>query len=111
MLKQYHLLKEHNMQIITNQINISVGKTQLMSIIQDILVSEDNAQLLKAIAPAIADKFEQFPEFTNISITSINEDGSANVTLKMPRSITTKSTETDDEPVDEVDLSDTTFEE
>ena len=117
MLKQYQLLKGHNLNITTNSINIQINKTQLTGIIADILASENNTALLRAITPHLADKFTaQFPEFENVSLDSINEDGSANVTLKIPvtRTKSTKQdeeqqTENPSEPVDEVDMSEPTF--
>lgn len=114
MLKQYHLLKGHNL-IKLSQISISINKTQLNSIIGDILASENNAGLLKAITPHLTGKFEQFEEFTNISVDSINADGSANVTLKTPRTTAANSAEpesdesTEPTTVDEVDMSEPTF--
>ena len=115
MLKQYHLLKGHNLNIIASQINTQINKTTLTGIITDILASENNTALLRAITPHLADKFNhQFPEFENISLESINEDGSANVTLKIPQN-RTKSTKVDEDTdesttVDEVDMSEPTFE-
>jgi hypothetical protein len=109
MLKQYHLLKGHN-QMQLNQIQVSVNKTQLTGIIADILASENNTALLRAITPHLAGSFPQFPAFTNVSVDSINEDGSANVTLKVPRITTANSTESDEPTtVDEVDMSEPTF--
>lgn len=95
MLKQYHLLKGHNtMQL--NQINVTINKTQLTGIITDILASDNNGALLKAITPHLADKFEQFPEFTNVSLDSIDENGAASVTLKIPQNRKSKEDETEE---------------
>lgn len=108
-------------QIKLQQINVNVNKTQLMGIISDILASEDNSSLLRAIQPQLANKFPQFPEFTNVSITGINSDGSAAITLKQPVVRVTKQDEqspsdldipveeTVAEPVDSVDMSAETF--
>ena len=85
MTKHNLINKGLSMNINTNQIQLSINKTQVMGIVADILASEDNAALLRAIQPQLADKFNQFPEFTNVAITSINEDGSASITLKQPR--------------------------
>lgn len=106
MLKQYHLLKGHNL-ITTSQIQVSINKTQLTGIISDILASDNNTALLRAITPHLADKFEQFPEFTNVSLDSIDENGAGNITLKIPRSTTT-STEPVEEPT-ESEPTDSTF--
>ena len=79
-----HLNKALSMEIISTQINVSITKTQLAAIVADILASEDNASLLRAITPALSGKFPQFPDFTNVSITGIDETGAASITLKQP---------------------------
>lgn len=73
------------MQHTTQAINISISKTALLAVVADILASEDNQSLLRAINPALSGSFPQFPAFSNVAITSVNpEDGSANISLKIP---------------------------
>lgn len=103
-LKQYYLLKGHNMNTINlSQIQVSINKTALNNIISDILASENNGALLKSITPHLAGKFPQFQEFTNVSIENIDENGAATVVLKIPRTVTAKEVgsegEQEQEPV------------
>ena len=82
------------MNIHLNQISVNISKGQLATIVADILTSTDNASLLRVISPALADKFSQFPEFTNINLEKVNEDGSASVILKIPQVKKVKEVET-----------------
>lgn len=95
------------MAIQTNQINITLNKTQVLTLVQEVLQSEDNTALLRAITPALQGQFPQFKEFSNVSIENINEDGTANVSLKIPRVITPK---TDDTASEEESTEPVTFE-
>ena len=83
----HYLTKGINL-ININQLSVTINKTQFTSIIHDILQSDDNAALLRAITPALQDAFPQFPDYSNVSITGMNEDGSAQVSLKQPRQTT-----------------------
>ena len=76
-----HYLKGNKLNI--SQIKIDLTKTQLMQIVQEALSAEDNSSILRALTPTLP-AFPQFPEHTNVSIDSINEDLTASLTLKVP---------------------------
>lgn len=81
-----YINKALSMEIIKQQINISINKTELNALIAEALSNPDTAATIKrAISPLLADAFPQFPEFTNISIGDTAEDGSTLVILKQPR--------------------------
>ena len=81
-----HINKALSMEIIKQQINISINKTELNALIAEALSNPDTAATIKrAISPLLADAFPQFPEFTNISLGDTAEDGSTLVILKQPR--------------------------
>jgi len=74
------------MDIIKSQINITINKTELNTLVAEALANPDTAAAIKrAIAPLLSDSFPQFPEFTNIAIGDTSEDGSTIVILKQPR--------------------------
>lgn len=89
--------------INTQQIQLNLTKTQLSNILSDLLMSEDNAALIRAINPVLADKFPQFPEFTNINLTEVHDDGTGTVTLRVPPAAKSKPDEvetTEEEPAE-----------
>ena len=91
------------MEIIKQQINISINKTELNALIAEALSNPDTAATIKrAISPLLADAFPQFPEFTQISIEQTNDDGSTIVVLKQPRNIT-KTIEESTSPIKSIE--------
>ena len=81
-----YINKALSMEIIKQQINISINKSELNALIAEALSNPDTAATIKrAISPLLADAFPQFPEFTNISLGDTAEDGSTLVILKQPR--------------------------
>ena len=86
-----YINKALSMEIIKQQINISINKSELNALIAEALSNPDTAATIKrAISPLLADAFPQFPEFTNISIGDTAEDGSTAVILKQPKQVEPK---------------------
>ena len=98
-----YINKALSMEIIKQQINISINKTELNALIAEALSNPDTAATIKrAISPLLADAFPQFPEFTQISIEQTNDDGSTIVVLKQPRNIT-KTIEESTSPIKSIE--------
>ena len=91
------------MELIKNQITLSINKTEMTQIINEALTDETaGAAIKRAIGPFISESFTQFPDFTNITVGATDENGATEITLKQPRQAT--PTTTDD--VDEADEAD-----
>ena len=72
-----------SMDIIKQQINITISKTELNNIIAEAMTDPLSANAIKRILnPCIANSFPQFPDFTNVSIGDTDEDGVTTVVLK-----------------------------
>jgi hypothetical protein len=82
--------------IIKQQLQISLNKSEVNQLITEALNSESKASILRALNPILVDKFPQFPDFTNNSITEIHEDGTATVTLKVKVEKQTKESAEDE---------------
>lgn len=79
------------MEIIKPQIQISITKTELNTLIAEALNNPDVAATIKrAIAPLLANSFPQFPDFTNITLGETAEDGTTAVILKQPKQVEPK---------------------
>jgi hypothetical protein len=113
-----YIRKSQQMEITKNQLQVSITKTELNSLINDALASPETAAAIKKVLnPLLTDSFPQFPEFTNIALGDTAEDGSTLVLLKQPP--TPKSTgpiksiepTVIDEPVDEPEVEDVPTEE
>ena len=77
------------MELIKQQITISITKGEMNALIAEALANPEIAATIKrAISPLLADSFPQFPEFTQISLSDTAEDGSTMVILKQPRQTT-----------------------
>lgn len=73
------------MELIKNQIQLSLTKTELNQLITEALADvESSAAIKRVLNPLLADKFPQFPEFTNISLGDTDESGATQVILKQP---------------------------
>lgn len=71
------------MEIIKSQINITITKTELNSIIAEAMTDPLSANAIKRILnPFVANSFPQFPDFTNISLGDTDADGTTTVVLK-----------------------------
>jgi len=100
------------LEIIKSQIDITLGKQELLTIVTEALAAEDNSAIKRALQPFLSGKFPQFPEFTNVTLAEINEDGTAAVTLKVPvvraskpdEADTATATDKDDENTTNVEL-------
>ena len=73
------------MEIIKQQIIISITKTELNSLIAEAMSNPDSAAAIKRVLnPLLVDSFPQFSEFTQISLGDTDETGSTQVILKQP---------------------------
>ena len=73
------------MEIIKQQITVSITKTELNSLIAEAMSNPDSAAAIKRVLnPLLVDSFPQFSEFTQISLGDTDETGSTQVILKQP---------------------------
>ena len=73
------------MEIIKQQIIVSITKTELNSLIAEAMANPDSAAAIKRVLnPLLVDSFPQFSEFTQISLGDTDETGSTQVILKQP---------------------------
>lgn len=77
--------KAFQMEIIKQQIIVSITKTELNSLIAEAMANPDSAAAIKRVLnPLLVDSFPQFSEFTQISLGDTDETGSTQVILKQP---------------------------
>ena len=73
------------MEIIKQQIIVSITKTELNSLIAEAMANPDSAAAIKRVLnPLLVDSFPQFSEFTQISLGDTDESGTTQVILKQP---------------------------
>ena len=73
------------MEIIKQQIIVSITKTELNSLIAEAMANPDSAAAIKRVLnPLLVDSFPQFSEFTQISLGDTDEIGLTQVILKQP---------------------------
>ena len=73
------------MEIIKQQIIVSITKTELNSLIAEAMANPDSAAAIKRVLnPLLLDSFPQFSEFTQISLGDTDETGTTQVILKQP---------------------------
>ena len=73
------------MEIIKQQIIVSITKTELNSLIAEAMANPDSAAAIKRVLnPLLVDSFPQFSEFTQISLGDTDEMGLTQVILKQP---------------------------
>ena len=88
---QKHINKAIGLELIKSQIQISITKTELNTLIAEALTNPDTAATIKrAISPLLANSFPQFPDFTNIALGETAEDGTTSVILKQPKQVEPK---------------------
>ncbi len=88
---QKHINKAISLELIKSQIQISITKTELNTLIAEALANPDTAATIKrAISPLLANSFPQFPDFTNITLGETAEDGTTAVILKQPKQVEPK---------------------
>lgn len=88
---QKHINKAIGLELIKSQIQISITKTELNTLIAEALTNPDTAAAIKrAISPLLANSFPQFPDFTNITLGETSEDGTTAVILKQPKQVEPK---------------------
>lgn len=88
---QKHINKAIGLELIKSQIQISITKTELNTLIAEALTNPDTAAVIKrAISPLLANSFPQFPDFTNIALGETAEDGTTAVILKQPKQVEPK---------------------
>ena len=77
--------KAFQMEIIKQQIIVSITKTELNSLIAEAMANPDSAAAIKRVLnPLLVDSFPQFSEFTQISLGDTDEAGTTQVILKQP---------------------------
>ena len=106
-----YIRKSQQMEITKNQIQLTINKTELNTLISDALANPDiSAAIKRALNPLLADSFPQFPEFTQISLGDTDESGATQVILKQPAApkstgpIKSIEPQVIDEPREEEDL-------
>ena len=73
------------MEIIKQQIIVTITKTELNALIAEALANPDSAAAIKRVLnPLLVDSFPQFSEFTQISLGDTDETGATQVILKQP---------------------------
>ena len=73
------------MEIIKQQIIVTITKTELNSLIAEAMANPDSAAAIKRVLnPLLVDSFPQFSEFTQISLGDTDETGTTQVILKQP---------------------------
>ena len=88
---QKHINKAIGLELVKSQIQISITKTELNTLIAEALTNPDTAATIKrAISPLLANSFPQFPDFTNITLGETAEDGTTAVILKQPKQVEPK---------------------
>ena len=86
-----YINKALSMELIKSQIEVSITKTELNTLIAEALTNPDTAAAIKrVITPLLANSFPQFPAFTNITLGETAEDGTTTVVLKQPKQIEPK---------------------
>lgn len=92
MIQQINYInKALHMELIKPQIQLTINKTELNTLIAEALTNPDTAAAIKrAITPLLANSFPQFPDFTNITLGETAEDGTTTVVLKQPKQIEPK---------------------
>lgn len=73
------------MEIIKQQIIVTITKTELNALIAEAMSNPDSAAAIKRVLnPLLVDSFPQFSEFTQISLGDTDESGTTQVILKQP---------------------------
>ena len=92
------------MELIKNQIQLSLTKGELNTILAEAMQDEATGNAIKRILnPFLVNSFPQFPEHINVSLGATDESGSTVVTLKAPTKKTVITEDSSSEPVkDEV---------
>ena len=76
------------MEIIKQQIIVSITKTELNSLIAEAMANPDSASAIKRVLnPLLVDSFPQFSEFTQISLGDTDEAGTTQVILNYGRDL------------------------
>ena len=107
----HHILKGIQLEIIQQQINVTLTKSQLLELIQEALTTEAGTAIKRAIAPLLADSFPQFPEFTTIKFSDTQkEDGSVEITLSKPREKSPNKVKSPLKSIEPLDIDDSIIE-
>ena len=99
-----YIEKALQMEIIKNQINLTITKSELNALIVEGLANPDcTAAIKRALNPLLAESFPQFPDFTHISLGDTDEStGLTQVILKQPAAPKVAATKVIEEPVEVV---------
>ena len=95
------LHKAISMELIKNQLSITLTKSELLSVITEALQDESASTAIKrALAPVLATAFPQFPEHTNVTLANTDENGATTVILRKPVTRTTQQAPLSDAEVE-----------
>jgi len=76
------------MQVIKPQIQVTLTKTELNTLLTEALTNETaSAAIKRALNPLLSTAFPQFPEFTQATLGDIAEDGSITAILRQPKPV------------------------
>jgi len=77
--------KAISMEIIKNQVQLSLTKSEVQAIIHEAMQDESaGASIKRILNPFLANAFPQFPEHTQVSLGTTDESGATVVTLRKP---------------------------
>ena len=95
------------MELIKNQIQLSLTKGELNTILAEAMQDEATGTAIKRILnPFLVNSFPQFPEHTNVSLGATDESGSTVVTLKVPTKKAVATEDSSTEPIENVTTED-----
>jgi hypothetical protein len=97
--KNKYINKGMSMEVLVNEIEVKLNKTQVSAIIATALESDDKA-LRRALAPYVKDMFPQFPTFTQASVNCVDDKGNLRVVLREPKRIEPFTDQADEEAVE-----------
>jgi hypothetical protein len=82
----YYLKEAIIMEIVKQQIQITLSKAEVNTLLTEALADESaSAAIKRALNPLLSNSFPQFPDFTQATLGDTAEDGSVTVTLRQPK--------------------------
>ena len=72
------------MEIIKNELGVKLTKGQVTDLVLEALKAEDTRGIRRVLQPLLNGALTQCPEFSQAQITALNEDGTMDVTFKIP---------------------------
>jgi len=82
------------MEITKQTISIKLTKSEMTNLVNEALLDETAGPAIKRIInPMLVNAFPQFPNFSNVTLSTTDESGATLVLLREPREKTVKSVE------------------